>query len=450
LENLSPERFEIVINSIADGVFTVDGDFRINCFNRAAAEITGVPREEAIGRHCYDVLKANICKTACALRFTMETGTPLVDLAITIRNANEGTIPVSISSSLMKDEEGNVIGGVETFRDLSLVEELRKELKKEHSFQDIISKSPQMKKIFDVLPTIARSDSTVLIQGESGTGKELMAKALHNLGLRRHKPLVAVNCSALPDTLLESELFGYEKGAFTGAIKNKPGRFALAHEGSLFLDEIGDISVSMQAKILRVLEEKTYEPLGSTKSSQTDTRFIVATNKDISEMVNEGSFREDLYYRINVIKVELPPLRERKEDVPLLADHFIKKNNLVAGKEITGLSNEAMSVLMNYDYPGNVRELENIIEHACVLCPVGPILPDYLPRYLETEQFRSEKAVETSPATYDDLRLEDMEARHIKAALARNNNNRSKTARELGIHKTTLYRKMKKMDIEVD
>ncbi|MFO8056893.1 MAG: sigma 54-interacting transcriptional regulator [bacterium] len=445
LEDLSPERFEIVINSIADGVFTVDRDFRINCFNRSASEITGVPREEAIGRHCYEVLKANICQTACALRFTMETGTPLVDLAITIQSANEGTIPVSISSSLMRDDEGNVIGGVETFRDLSLVEELRKELKKEHSFQDIISKSPNMKKIFDVLPTIARSESTVLIQGESGTGKELMARALHNLSLRRDKPLIAVNCSALPDTLLESELFGYEKGAFTGADKAKAGRFALADQGSLFLDEIGDISVSMQAKILRVLEEKTYEPLGSTKSSHADARFIVATNHDLEKLTREGKFREDLYYRINVIKIDLPPLRERKEDIPLLAEQFIKKNNRISGKEITGISGEAMNILMNYQYPGNIRELENIMEHACVLCPVGNITSDYLPAYLLTLAVSAkEKDGSSMP---QETTIENMEVRLIKKALEDNNGNRARAARQLGIHKTTLYRKMKKLMI---
>ncbi len=447
LENLSPERFEIVINSIADGVFTVDRDFRINCFNRAAAEITGVPREEAIGRHCYEVFKANICRTACALRFTMETGKPLVDLAITIQNANEGTIPVSISASLMRDEQGEVIGAVETFRDLSLVEELRKELKKEHTFHDIISKSLNMKKIFDVLPTIARSDSTVLIQGESGTGKELLARALHNLSLRRDKPLITLNCSALPDTLLESELFGYEKGAFTGATKSKPGRFALADQGTLFLDEIGDISSSMQAKILRVLEEKTYEPLGGTKSAHADVRFVAATNHDLEALTREGGFREDLYYRINVIKIELPPLRERKEDIPLLVDQCIKKNNLVAGKEINGVAKDCMQVLMNYDYPGNVRELENIIEHACVLCPVGPLLIDYLPHYLASgESYQDERESARQPVETS-LTIEEMESRLIRSALERNNGNRAKAANDLGIHKTTLYRKMKRLGI---
>ncbi len=447
IKDLSPERFEIVINSIADGVFTIDRDFRINCFNRAAADITGVPREEAIGKHCYEVFKANICKSACALRFTMETGKPLVDLAITIQNTNGDTIPVSISSSLMLADSGEVIGGVETFRDLSLVEELRKELKKDHSFHDMISKSPQMKKIFDVLPAIARSESTVLVEGESGTGKELMAKALHNLSLRRDKPFIAVNCSALPETLLESELFGYEKGAFTGANKAKPGRFKLAEEGTLFLDEIGDISASMQAKILRVIEEKTYEPLGSTRSWQANVRIVAATNHDLEKLTAAGEFREDLYYRINVIKIDLPPLRDRKEDVPLLVERFIKKNNLVSGRNITGVSKDFMSMLMNYDYPGNVRELENIIEHACVLCPAGPILMEYLPRYMRADRTQPDMKASTMPDDETDLSIEKMESRLIKSALARNKGNRAKTAEELGVHKTTLYRKMKKMNI---
>ncbi len=447
LDNLSPERFEIVINSIADGVFTVDRDFRINCFNRAASEITGVSREEAIGRHCYEVLKANICDTACALKYTMETEKPLVDLAITIRNTKGETVPASVSSSLIRDENGNILGAVESFRDLTVVEELRRKLKNEYSFQDITSKSPKMKKIFDVLPSVARSDSTVLITGESGTGKELMAKAIHNLSLRRGNPLVTLNCSALPDSLLESELFGYEKGAFTDAVKDKPGRFALAEKGSLFLDEIGDISPRMQAKILRVLEDRIYEPLGSTKSFKADIRFIAATNHDIEKLAKEGKFREDLYYRINVIKIDIPPLRERKEDIPLLADRFIHNNNITSGKDITGISREAMSILMNHDYPGNVRELENILEHACVLCPVGEILLDYLPNHLLNRESShgdhgSEALQEESASS-----MGEMEARLIKKALRENEGNRARAARQLGIHKTTLYRKMKKLEI---
>jgi len=447
LPELSSERFEIVINSIADGVFTVDSDFRINCFNEAASRITGVPREEAMGRHCYEVFKANICKSACALRFTMETGKPVVDLAITIRNSDGRLVPVSISSSLLRDEEGNIIGGAESFRDLTLVEELRKELKKEFSFHGIVSKSRKMKEIFDVLPTIARSESTVLLQGESGTGKELTARALHTLSLRRNKPHVAVNCSALPDTLLESELFGYEKGAFTGAVKDKPGRFALADGGTLLLDEIGDISPSMQAKILRILEEKTYEPLGSTKSFKADVRFIVATNKDLEKLVEEGKFRQDLYYRINVIRLEMPPLRERKEDIPLLVDQFIHKNNITSGSEIASISKEAMAVLMNYDYPGNVRELQNIIEHACVLCPVGNIVSGYLPQYLLAPEPLWNEAANGVNGVNNKMTLKDMEISLIRSALEKAEGNRAEAARILGIHKTTLYRKMKKMKI---
>jgi len=448
LENLSPERFGIVINSIADGVFTIDDNFRINCFNKAAEDITGVPREEAIGRHCYNVLKANICATACALRFTMETGKSVIDLPITIHNSEGRLVPVSISCSLLRDERGNIMGGVESFRDLTLLEELRKEIKKEFSFQNIISKSPRMKEIFDVLPTIARSESTVLLQGESGTGKELIARALHTLSLRRDKPLIALNCSALPESLLESELFGYEKGAFTGADKAKPGRFALADKGTIFLDEIGDISPSVQAKILRVLEEKTYEPLGSNKTLTADVRFVTATNRDLESLTANEKFRLDLYYRINVIKIALPPLRERKEDIPLLVNHFIQKNNIISGKEISGISSDAMNILLNYDYPGNIRELQNVIERACVLCPVGNIIASYLPRHLIQQAPLSDSARGDETRGKGDWTLGEMETQAIRSALQRAGGNCAEAARKLGIHKTTLYRKMKKLGID--
>ena len=432
---------EVILDSIADGVFTVDGEWRITSFNRAAEEITGIPREEALGRPCCEVFRASICERDCALRWTMETGKPLVNKAIYIIDAEGERIPISISTALLRDEEGRVIGGVETFRDLSLVEELRKELEGRYSFRDILSKSPAMHRIFDILPEVAESDSTVLIVGESGTGKELIARAIHDLSPRREKRLVTVNCGALPDSLLESELFGHKAGAFTDARRDKPGRFALAEGGTIFLDEIGDIPSALQVKLLRVLQEKVYEPLGGVESLTADVRIITATNRNLEERVRERGFRQDLYYRINVVKISLPPLRERKEDIPLLLDHFIDRFNRLRGKNITGVTPEVLQILMAHDFPGNVRELENAVEHAFVLCRSGLIRPEHLP-----EQLRPE---ESGPPAAAAETLEELEARFIYEALRRNDWNRAATARELGVHKTTLWRKIKRLGIEL-
>ena len=436
---LSSERFEAVLQSLSEGVMTVDSNWRITCFNNAAERILGVPRSEALGKHCYEVLKANTCRGACPLRYTIEKGVPVMELTVYFTNSQGIKVPVSISTAVFRDREGKVIGGVETFRDLREVEWFRKEVEKSYTFEDIISKSPKIKKILDILPTIADSDSTVLITGESGTGKELFARAIHNLSRRRNKPFVAVNCGGFPDTLIESELFGYEAGAFTGATKAKPGRFALAKGGTLFLDEIGDLPPLLQVKLLRVLQERTYEPLGSVKTEKADVRIVSATHHNLEDTVKEGRFREDLYFRINVIKLHIPPLRERKEDVPLLINYFINRFSTLQGKSISGISSDALSLLMNYSYPGNVRELENIIEHGCVLCPGGLIRLEHLPEWLYPGQAKEKMSTG----------LKEMEKELILSALRKHNWNRLAAAKELGIHKTTLFRKIKKLDIKV-
>ena len=253
-----------ILDSVADGVFTIDREKHITSFNRAAEKITGIAREHAIGQKCFDVFHANICQTSCALEKTLKTGREMIDLPINVLNSEGVMIPVSISTAVLKDTGGKIIGGVETFRDLSSLEELRKEISKQYTFKDIISKNHEIQKIFDVLPDIAESDSTVLLQGPSGSGKELFARAIHNLSNRKDRPYIVVNCGALPDTLLESELFGYVKGAFTDAKKDKPGRFARAEGGTLFLDEVAELSTALQVKLLRVLQQKEYEPLGAT------------------------------------------------------------------------------------------------------------------------------------------------------------------------------------------
>ncbi|HPN07935.1 MAG TPA: sigma 54-interacting transcriptional regulator [Syntrophales bacterium] len=436
-----PIRIDTILDSIADGVFTVDHDWRITSFNRAAEEITGVPRKDAVGQFCREVLKADVCDRQCVLRYTKETGREVVNRTVHIINARGQRVPVSISTAILKDETGQAIGAVETFRDISREEDLRKKLEEKYTFQDIVSKSHKLREIFDLLPDVAASTSTVLLQGESGTGKELFAQAIHNLSPRSRRPFVAVNCAALPDTLLEAELFGYKAGAFTDAKKDKPGRFKLADQGTLFLDEIGDISPALQVRLLRVLQEKTYEPLGGVESIRHDARIIAASNQNLQELVKEGRFREDLYYRINVLKLVLPPLRERMEDVPLLIDHFIRIFNALQDKSLQGVDDQALACLMAYHYPGNVRELENIIERAFILCKSGIIKRKDLPEFLQSGR-------EEEVAPPDHTTFQEMEAAFLINALKRNKGNRVQTARELGIHKSTLFRRIKALGIK--
>ena len=375
------------------------------------------------------------------MRYTMETGKPIASMSIQITNRKGIKLPVSISTAILRDKQGKFVGGVETIRDLSLLEQLRKELDARHTFEDILSKSPKMHHIFELIPTIAESESTVLIIGESGTGKGLIAQAIHNQSLRAGRPFITVNCGAIPDTLLESELFGYKAGAFTDARRNKPGRFVLAQGGTIFLDEIGDVSPAIQAKLLRVLQDKVFEPLGGVQSIKADVRIITATNMNLRELTADGRFRTDLYYRINVFRLDLPPLRERMEDIPLLVNHFISKFSALKGKEISGVSPEALAVLMKHKYPGNVRELENIIEHAFVLCPGGMILPDHLPKELQPRTRLARK--ETI-----DL-LSEYEKDLILSVLRKNHWNRLNTAKDLGIHNTTPFRKIRKLRIDL-
>jgi PAS domain S-box-containing protein len=438
---------QIILDSIADGVFTVDSEWKVTSFNRAAEKITGITKEQAIGRQCWEVFRAGICESHCSLRHTFETAQPVVNQSIFIVNSRGERVPISISTALLKNKKGHVIGGVETFRDLSLVEELRKELYSRQSFHDIVSKNKEMQRLFSMAEQLSESDTTVLLSGESGTGKELFAKAIHSLSQRKDGPIITINCGALPDNLLESELFGYKAGAFTDAKRDKPGRITLAHGGTLFLDEIGDISKAMQVKLLRVLQDKIFEPLGGTKSEKVDLRIITATNKDLDALVKQGSFRKDLYYRINVAKLHLPPLRDRKEDIPLLSEHFVNKFNRLQGKEIHGLKSEALALLMSHDYPGNIRELENIIEYAIVVCKNNMIgienLPDYMVRGLTGEDHK------ILPAKQKLISMKGLEKDFIYNALAKNNWNRKLTAATLGMHPATLWRKIIRLNIDL-
>ncbi len=438
---------EAILESISDGVFTVDDNWCITSFNRSAEKITGIPREEAIGKPCSEVFRSSMCENNCSLRRTLDTGKPVINKSCFIVDADGNRIPISVSTAVLHDPDGTIVGGAETFRDLSEVEALRQELEGKVRIGDMISCSPAMHKIFNMLPAVASSTSTVLIQGATGTGKELVAKAIHNLSPRRDKPFVAVNCGALPDTLLESELFGYKAGAFTDARQDKPGRFALAEGGTLFLDEIGEISPALQVRLLRVLQEKIYEPLGGAQPVHADVRIITATNRDLPGMVQQGDFREDLFYRIHVVRIDLPPLAERKEDIPLLADHFITRFNRIQGKSVSGITPEVLALLMAHDWPGNVRELENLIERVFVLCSEGLITRAHLPEDFATQKTR-EIPENTSDGTMDTLK-KTVEAQTIRDALKRNHYNRLAAARDLGIHKSTLFRKIKTLGISL-
>ncbi|MFO7708272.1 MAG: sigma 54-interacting transcriptional regulator [Desulfobacterales bacterium] len=433
---------ELILDSLAEGVFTVNLNWRITSFNRAAETITGIRRVDAIGRQCFEVLRADVCETGCTLRRTMETQAPLSNIAVYIYRADKHRIPISVSTALLRDENGRVVGGVETFQDISAIRDLQKALRRQHSFEDIVSKSPRMFQLFSLLPQVADSGSTVLIEGASGTGKELIARAIHHHSPNRNGSFVAVNCGALPDTLIESELFGYKAGAFTNARQDKPGRFALAQNGTIFLDEIGDISPAVQVRLLRVLQQKVYEPLGSGKPVPTNARVIAATHRNLSHLVREEKFREDLYFRINVFKIVLPTLSERREDIPLLVDCFIERFNHQRGRAVAGVSREAMSALMLHDWPGNVRELENAIEHAFVLCREEIIRLEDLPEHLHP--------VGNAAAASNGMRLQEIEKAAIQQALHRHEGKKVATARELGIDKNTLRRKMIRLGIRSD
>ncbi len=438
LVSLTRAHSDIILDSITEGVFTVNENMEITYFNKAAERISGMPRKKAIGQYCFDVLRSNICETECPIRFSLESGEEIIDKHRNILRVDGKKISVAISASVLRNDNGKMIGGVETLRDLSKIEALEKEINKQYTFEDIISKNNKILQIFNILPNVSESDSTVLIQGPSGTGKELFARAIHNLSNRKDGPFIAINCGALPDTLLESELFGYVKGAFTDAKKNKPGRFELAKGGTIFLDEIDSLPLSTQVKLLRVLQEKEFEPLGATSSIKTNVRVISATKYDLYELVQNDKFRDDLFYRLNVVKIELPPLKERRDDIPLLIQHFIEKFNHYMHKSINRVSDDVLKLLLNYSFEGNIRQLENIIEHAFVMCQTEEISLEHLPP--EIYLLDSKNGIDA----ISDIPLEESEYRTILKALNKHHWNTLDTANELKIHRSTLWRKMKK------
>jgi len=431
----------IIFDSITEGVFTTDHDCRITSFNRAAEQMTGFTREQAVGRYCFDIFRTEICQTRCALRHTLADGKPISNVHVTIMTRDGRPLPISVSTTILRDKRGKVVGAVEFFRDLSVEEALRERLSRMDAFANLRSNNDRMQRMLDLLPEVAAAECNVLIHGSSGTGKELVAQAIHNLSPRRHGPYIRVNCAALPPTLLESELFGYVKGAFTDAKRDKPGQFQVASGGTLLLDEIAEMPLAIQVKLLRVLNNGEFQPLGSTQTQHTDARILTSTNRNIEAMVEEDAFREDLYYRINVVNLEVPPLRERLEDLPRLVSHFIEQFRGKRRKPIVRVSNDVMALLRRYDWPGNIRELENAVEHAFVLCRADVIEVEHLPERIATEARKHA----SSPTRFGDSSAEAV----IRECLARNDGDRGKAARELGMHRSTLWRKMCQYGIRI-
>jgi len=396
-----------ILNSLAEAVITVGRDHRIAGFNRAAERLVGVPEAEALGKDCREVLRASFgpAQHDCPMGELGEGGKPRVDVEGTLVRADGLIVPVSASWAFFTSETGEVHGFVISFRSFEEIERIAEERRSKFPFRDIVGKTPRIRRIFDLVEVVKDTDSTVLITGESGTGKGLFARAIHDLSSRREKPFVKVNAAALTETLLESELFGHVKGAFTGAVADKVGRFEAADGGTIFLDEIGDTTPSFQAKLLRILQERTFERVGDSRTRRVDVRVIAATNRDLKQLVQDGRFREDLYYRLAVLPLHVPALRERREDIPLLAGYFLEKFARAAEREITGFAEDAKAALLRYDYPGNVRELENILRRAATLALGPEITPGDLPPHVTARDEDATPATNASSMRRPDSRV---------------------------------------------
>jgi PAS domain S-box-containing protein len=434
-------KLDAIFNSNIEGTFTIDNEWNVTSFNRSAEKITGFKKSEAIGKKCWEIFRSSLCRNGCHMEQTMLKGKASIGNELEIITRKGLRVPIKVNSGILLNNKNEKIGAVETFIDISEIKNLFDHLKTQYKFSNIVGSNKEMDKVFTLLESVADTDSSVLITGESGTGKELVARAIHLNSLRNKGPFIALNCSAFAETLIESELFGHEKGAFTGAINSKIGRFELAHNGTLFLDEIGDISLHIQTKLLRVLESRQFERVGGNKSINIDVRIIAATNKDLLNEIKEGRFREDFYYRINVINIHLPPLRERMDDFPLLVNHFIKKYNERFSRNISCFSPEAYNFLQDYSWPGNIRELENVIEHCFILCRGDIIQVEHLPDRIKNKF--SNEILKTNNV------IQNAERNIIIEILEKHKGNKTKTAKEMNINPSTLWRKMKKLNIKV-
>ena len=455
------ENIETILDTMADGLFTVDLSGRITYWNKGAERITGYSKEEALGKHC-NIFEGETCKGPSCDTGIMKCGLfslgYIENKECTFQAKDGREVIILKNARILKNKPGEVIGGIENITDITSLKKIKEEitdlqsrLKKIYSFENIVGKNHKMLNLYDLIKKAANSNASVLIQGESGTGKELIANAIHYLSSRKDYPLVKVNCSVLSETILESELFGHVKGAFTGAIKDHAGRFEAANGGSIFLDEIGDISPLIQMKLLRVLQEKEFERVGDNKPIKIDVRIISATNKDLMQLVDQGKFRDDLYYRLKVFPIHVPPLRERKDDIPLLVDHFIKKFNQENNKQAYGCSPEVMRTILNYSWPGNIRELENALEYAFVVTDAPEIKLEDLP--IEVIQPKDQNHPPTISSERDVLPKDQSSSStlspkdHLRVVLEKHNWNRTKTAQALGISRVSLWKRMKKFGI---
>ncbi|MCD6517638.1 MAG: sigma 54-interacting transcriptional regulator [Candidatus Aminicenantes bacterium] len=436
-------KLETILESLDEGVLTIDHNWQITSFNRRAEEITGFKKKEVLGKLCQivfgldDAGNKSFCIRDCPIKQMLVNKQLIPEQEREFINRWGKKLTLRVNFSLLKDKSGEVMGGIETFRDITTLKNLQEQLKGRPRFENIIGRSKKMQEIYDLIEDISENDVTVLIQGETGTGKELIASAIHQNSRRKNGPFIKINCSALPESLLESELFGHVKGAFTGAYRDKPGRFELADGGTLFLDEIGDISPLTQVKLLRVLEEQQFERVGGTKTIKVNIRLIAATNKDLKKSIKNGTFREDLYYRLNVLPIFIPPLRERREDIVLLAKHFLRK---YCERKNVKFSKQALDLLLQYPWPGNIRELENAVEYAILHCKGNEILSNYLP----PDILYYSPPIMNPP---DQNPLEKSEKEAIRLTLKESDGQRLKAARRLGISRATLWRKIKKYNL---
>ena len=448
--------WKTIIDTMAEALMVVDHRGVIVSVNQSMLDLTGFTEKELVGKPCA-VLNCDTCavkKSRSPEHFCALFEQKRLNIRCTLRKKNGQAVDILKNATVLKDGQGKIIGGVETLTDLSealamekMITTLRQELRARDGFQSIIGASAPMRRVFDLITSVAKSDSPVIIYGESGTGKELVANAIHNLGARRKGPFVKLNCAALNESLLESELFGHVKGAFTGAFKTRIGRFEAADKGDFFLDEIGDIPLSVQVKLLRVLEDKRIEKVGDNRSLAVDVRTISATHRNLKQMISKGEFREDFFYRIGVLPIHMPPLRERKEDIPLLVTAFIDRIRLKTGKPVSGISKAALELLYDYDWPGNIRELINLIEFAFVLCDEGEIKPVHLPATI------MKMGKPRSMAALPFLAGEPAERnakQELLSALDATGGNKSEAAKMLGISRVALYKRLKRYNVHIE
>jgi PAS domain S-box-containing protein len=433
---------KIILDNLDIGVFTVDRSGHITFFNTEAEKITGYNRRDVLGESCTTLFEGRGGQELCLLKESIVDGASRSSQHGEMTTRDGVTIPIRANYMALRNEKGTIVGGLVTFHDLTLVHQFKQAMSNRYTFHDMVGKSPAMQKIFGMVNIVASTDATILIEGSTGTGKDLLAKVIHSASHRADKPFVKVNCAAIPDNLLESEMFGYVKGAFTGADRDKIGRFQEAERGTILLDEIGDLPLSLQAKLLRVIEDKEFYPLGSRHTVKVNTRIISATNRNLEKLVEKRLFREDLFYRLNVFRLEIPPLKERQADLSILIGHILRRLSAASGQPPPEVSENVMRILLNYDYPGNVRELENILEHALITCQNNTLQERHLPEY-----FLSPKTVYPTRPPEKQKRfpsLDSQECEVILATLNQHNWHRIQTARALGMDRSTLWRKMKK------